>query len=297
MELDNDDRMIGRILTRREVLALLGAAGAGMLAGCAAPASGGTQAVAPSATAAPPAPSATAASAAAAPPAPSATAASATAAPSPTAAPASATTVPAASATAAPVVAVPACVVRPEATEGPYYVDLNLLRSDVRADSASGAVREGAPLVLTFRVSQVSAGACTSLQGAVVDIWHCDAAGVYSGVAGASNEDWLRGSQVTDENGVATFTTIYPGWYPGRAVHIHFKVHPNENTVFTSQLFFDDSFTAQVYTQEPYAARGLPDRPNSADGIYDSALQVVATATDTGYAATFDLGIDLSGLG
>jgi protocatechuate 3,4-dioxygenase beta subunit len=294
MELDNDDRMIGRILTRREVLALLGAAGAGVLAGCAAPTSGGqatsaageaaTATTAPSATAAPTA-------AATAPMAQPTRSVSATSAP--TAAAAVATTAPTVAVTAA-AAAVPACVVRPEVTEGPYYLDLNLLRSDVRADSATGAVREGAPLMLTFNVSQVSDGACTPLEGATVDIWHCDAAGAYSGVGGAASQDWLRGSQMTDASGVATFTTVYPGWYPGRAVHIHFKVHPSERTVFTSQLFFDDAFTAQVYAQEPYAARGAPDRPNSADGIYESALQMVTTATDGGYAASFDIAVDLS---
>jgi protocatechuate 3,4-dioxygenase beta subunit len=280
MELDNDDRMIGRILTRREVLTLLGAAGAGVLAGCAAPTSGGQATSAAGAPA-----TATAGPSAATAPAATETAIPATAVPTAAAAPI---------ATEAAAAAVPACVVRPEVTEGPYYLDLNLLRSDVRADSATGAVREGAPLLLTFNVSQVSGGACAPLQGATVDIWHCDAEGAYSGVGGAASQDWLRGSQVTDANGVATFTTLYPGWYPGRAVHIHFKLYPSERTVFTSQLFFDDAFTAQVYAQEPYAARGLPDRPNSADGIYESALQMVATAADTGYAASFDIGVDLS---
>jgi protocatechuate 3,4-dioxygenase beta subunit len=99
---------------------------------------------------------------------------------------------------------------------------------------------------------------------------------------------------VTDAAGVATFTTIYPGWYPGRAVHIHFKIRPTEQTDFTSQVFFPEEFTDQVYTQEPYAARGQRNRLNSNDGIYKAELLVQPTQTADGYAATFPIGIDLS---
>jgi protocatechuate 3,4-dioxygenase beta subunit len=191
----------------------------------------------------------------------------------------------------------PACVVRPEVTEGPYYVAENLVRSDVRSDPTTGTVKEGAPLVLTFNVSQVSNNACTPLQGATVEIWHCDAAGQYSDVSDRSfntvGQKWLRGAQVTDANGKATFTTIYPGWYPGRAVHIHFKVHPDATRVFTSQLFFDDTLSQQVFAQPPYVSRGsIPDTPNSADNIYQDTLLLTTARTDQGYAATFDIGID-----
>ena len=193
---------------------------------------------------------------------------------------------------------VPACVVRPEVTEGPYYVDEDLLRSDIRADPATGVIKEGTPLVLTFDVSQLSAEACTPLQGAKVEVWHCDATGVYSDVSdrGSSTvgQQFLRGSQITDAAGMATFTTIYPGWYPGRAVHIHFKVRPDADTVFTSQVFFDDGLSDRVFAQAPYAAKGRRNTLNRTDGIYQASLLLTATETAEGVAATFPIALDVS---
>jgi protocatechuate 3,4-dioxygenase beta subunit len=280
--MDNDDRQIGRVLSRREVLALLGTAGATLLVGC-----GPTQS---SSTAAP------ATAAAAATPVPPTAAAAATAvamAGNPTAAATAAAV--GATAVAANASAVPACVVRPEVTEGPYYVDEDLVRSDIRSDPSSGTVREGTPLVLTFNVSKVSNGSCTAFEGATVDIWHCDAAGQYSDVSDrgfdTKGQKWLRGSQVTDASGKATFTTIYPGWYSGRAVHIHYKVYPDTSNVFTSQLFFDDTFSEQVFAQAPYASKGTPDTLNSTDNIYQDLMLLTVTKTDQGYAATFDIGV------
>lgn len=273
---DNDDLPVGRILTRREILTLFGAAGGALLvAACVPTQTGETQ---PTISAATMAPTAT------------------TAAPT-----ATATT----EAVSAPLTGV--CVVRPELTEGPYFVDEQLNRSDIRTNSADGSVKEGVPLVLTFNVSEVSNAACVPLAGAQVDIWHCDALGVYSGVTDTAEgfvtvgDDFLRGYQITDAKGVAVFNTIYPGWYRGRAVHIHFKIRTpagaEQAYEFTSQLFFDDALSDQVFTQQPYASKGQRDRLNSTDGIYQQSggqLLLAPTAANGGYAATFDIALDLS---
>ena len=197
------------------------------------------------------------------------------------------------------------CVVRPEQTEGPYYVDTGLERSDIREE------REGVPLDLTFNVSRVDEGdasACGPLAGAVVDVWHCDAAGEYSGVednaAGdfdTRGETFLRGYQLTDENGTARFTTIYPGWYQGRAVHIHFTIRDSPESQqgyeFTSQLYFDDALTDEVQSQGPYAEKGQRDLRNSEDGIFRGGgdeLLLDLTENGQGYTATFDIALDTS---
>src|SRR5437773_1702569 len=120
--------------------------------------------------------------------------------------------------------AIPSCVVRPEQTEGPYFVDERLNRSDIRSEPSTGVLKAGVPLRLVFHVSQISTNACMPLKGAYIDVWHCDALGVYSdvqggrGSAGTSGTKFLRGYQVTDSNGMAEFMTIYPGWYQGRTV-------------------------------------------------------------------------------
>ena len=180
-------------------------------------------------------------------------------------------------------------------TEGPYYVNEDLNRSDIRTDPSTGTAKAGAALQLTFNVSQVSSSGCTPIQGAKVEIWHCDAAGQYSDVSdrgfNTKGQQFLRGYQETDANGKATFTTIYPGWYSGRAIHIHFKVHPTANQEFTSQLFFDDTFSDTVLAQEPYASKGQRDTRNNNDGIYKSDLLLTVSQSGQGYAATFDIGM------
>src|ERR671914_1026625 len=195
------------------------------------------------------------------------------------------------------------CVVRPEQTEGPYYVDVGLDRSDIREE------REGIPLDLTFNVSRVDEGdisACGPLADAMVDIWHCDALGEYSGVednaAGdfdTRGETFLRGYQLTDENGTARFTTIYPGWYQGRAVHIHFTIRDSPGSQqgyeFTSQLYFDDALTDEIHAQGPYAEKGERDLRNGEDGIFRGGgdeLLLDLRQNVQGYAATFDIALD-----
>jgi protocatechuate 3,4-dioxygenase beta subunit len=174
-----------------------------------------------------------------------------------------------------------ACIVRPEQTEGPFFVDEVLNRSDIRAG------RPGVPLQLTLNVSSLTNGTCRPLEGAHVDLWHCDADGEYS------DDTFLRGYQLTGASGAAQFTTIYPGWYPGRTVHIHFKIRQGRHEV-TSQMYFDDAVTDRVFAQEPYASRRGGRVRNQRDGIYrDGGEQLMLAVANRGaaYAATFDVAL------
>lgn len=208
--------------------------------------------------------------------------------------------------TRAPSTIVPSCVVHPQQTEGPFFVDERLLRSDVRSDSRTGAVSFGAPLELGLTIAQVStAGACSPLAGAQVDIWQCDAVGRYSDTNdrrnSTSGQSFLRGHQITDANGKVQFTTIYPGWYPGRAVHIHFKVRsaPNASAAsaayeFTSQFYFDERLTDRVHAGAPYSTHTGQRMRNESDGIFrDGGTQLTLRVTERsqGYAASFTVGM------
>ncbi len=190
-------------------------------------------------------------------------------------------------------------------TEGPYFVDEKLNRSDIRPDPSDGTVKEGVPLGLVFNVSQINSSGCTPLAGAQVDVWHCDALGVYSDATDPGfntiGQKFLRGYQVTDANGTARFMTIYPGWYQGRTVHIHFKIRTDPDSQqgfeFTSQLYFDDSITDQVHAQAPYASKGQRTLRNDGDGIFQSGgdqLILQLTQDGEGYAATFDIGLQMA---
>ena len=194
------------------------------------------------------------------------------------------------------------CVVRPALTEGPIFVDNQANRSDIRTDPTNGNVSAGAPLALTFNLSTLANNACTPLEGAQIDIWQCDADGIYSDTnyenMGTVGQKFLRGHQFTDSNGACSFTTIYPGWYATRAVHIHFKVRTTDNHEFTSQVFFDPTLTDKVFANSaPYNARGARTIRNSDDGIYaesgDQMLLDVQESAD-GYAATFNVTLDMS---
>jgi protocatechuate 3,4-dioxygenase beta subunit len=195
------------------------------------------------------------------------------------------------------------CVLTAALTEGPFFVDEKLNRSDIRTDQGSGLVAAGIPLALAFNVSRVANNACTPLTGAYLDVWHCDSTGIYSDVSGSSRK-FLRGYQITDANGVAAFTTIYPGWYSGRAVHIHFKLRlyagSSKTYEFTSQFFFNDTLTDSVYTQSPYSLRGSRDTRNASDGIYNSlstsdtaGLTLQTSKTADGYAGVINLGVNV----
>jgi len=196
--------------------------------------------------------------------------------------------------------ALPSCVVVPELTEGPYYVDVDLERSDIRTNTADGVAIEGAPLTIEWLVSQADGSACMPMEGAIVDVWHCDALGVYSDVQGNTG-NFLRGFQRTDANGKATFQTIYPGWYQGRAVHIHFKIRtdPDEGAgfEFTSQLFFDDDLSRSVFSTGVYAQKGAQDMPNAQDGIYNQsggATLLSVTKEGDAYKASFPIAVQLT---
>jgi protocatechuate 3,4-dioxygenase beta subunit len=198
---------------------------------------------------------------------------------------------------------VPGCVVQPQQTEGPYFVDTMLNRSDIRTDPVNGAVKPGVPLRIAFAVSHIGPdGKCTALPGAQVDIWQCDATGVYSGVQDRSfntvGQKFLRGHQITDARGAASFVTVYPGWYPGRAVHIHFKIRTTpaaqQGYEFTSQLYFDEALTDRVFTREPYSGHTGQRTRNETDGIFRNGgkeLMLPVTDSADGYAGTFSLAL------
>lgn len=193
------------------------------------------------------------------------------------------------------------CVVRPELTEGPVFVEDDLNRSDIRTDPSNGAISEGAQLDLAFRISTIANSACMPLAGAQVDIWQCDVNGIYSDTSelgmNTVGQKFLRGHQITDENGVVNFTTIYPGWYEGRAVHIHLKVRTEDGYDFTSQVFFDDTLTDEVFAQAPYSSRGERFLRNEDDGIFEESggqMMLAVEPTDSGYASSFNVALDLS---
>jgi len=193
------------------------------------------------------------------------------------------------------------CVVTPSLTEGPYFVDERLNRSDLRLDPATGAVKAGIPLTIAMKLSRIASGGdCSALPNALVDMWHCDALGVYSDVSSQNTigQKFLRGYQVTDSSGNVQFTTVYPGWYQGRAVHIHFKVRTtpgaSSGLEFTSQLFFDESLTDIVHAQAPYSTKGRRDTTNASDGIYQSGgsqVLIPLSASGGGYTGTFNIGV------
>jgi protocatechuate 3,4-dioxygenase beta subunit len=198
------------------------------------------------------------------------------------------------------------CVVRPELTIGPYFVDDQLNRSNIRTEPSDNSVREGVPLTLNINVVSVGDNSCTPIEGAQVDVWHCDAQGQYSGVSDqrsdTTGQQFLRGYQLTDSNGAVQFQTIYPGWYSGRAVHIHFtiriKAADDGDYQFTSQFFFDDVLTDQVHALEPYASKGQRDTRNSNDNIFSGGgnqlLLNLHGDTTNGFTGSMNIGLDLT---
>jgi len=189
------------------------------------------------------------------------------------------------------------CSLMPEKTSGPFPLDQQFDRRDITEGVP------GQPMRLGLRVLDES---CAPVPGAKVEIWHTDSTGDYSAFIdnGGGKDDgpgttFLRGTQAADDNGIVEFLTIYPGWYHGRAVHIHLRVHLDDATVLTSQMFFDADYTKSVYSTAPYSEFGLPDTSNSADGIAGdpqaegTLLHTVAgeTSKGTGTVALLNLGI------
>jgi protocatechuate 3,4-dioxygenase beta subunit len=187
------------------------------------------------------------------------------------------------------------CILTPEATEGPFYFDPKLVRSDLTEG------KQGAPLLLTLQI--VEANDCAPLQDARVDVWHADGLGLYSGYArqetgSAKGETFLRGTQFTGTEGEVHFSTIYPGWYPGRTPHIHFKAFVDDRNVITGQLYFPDPITEHVYaTTQPYRERKAErDTFNSDDFIFGrqgGADTVVDLKKESGsYLAALVIGVE-----
>jgi protocatechuate 3,4-dioxygenase beta subunit len=209
----------------------------------------------------------------------------------------------------APVAASAVCTLTKEMTEGPYYLDGQLVRSDISEGKA------GIPLKLTLTV--VDDDTCAPLSNALVEIWHCDALGEYSGFVGNNghnepdNGTFLRGGVLTNSSGVANITTIYPGWYRGRCVHIHVKVHTNVTLtsdgsftggqeLHTGQLFFSETITAAVAKVSPYSTNTVTRTTLAQDSIYDEGgaasglltLTALGSSTSAGYAGTLTLGVE-----
>jgi Dioxygenase len=179
------------------------------------------------------------------------------------------------------------CVLSPELTEGPYYI----ANEKVRRNITNG--RPGTPL--TLRLTVVDASSCKPVKGAAVDIWHADAGGVYSGFgAGSGSRTFMRGIQRTDAHGLAVFKTVYPGWYMGRTVHIHVKVHLGGSVVHTGQLFFPDTLTDVVYKRAPYRGRGPRDTRNANDSIFVNGGKrslLAVHKVGTGYTGRITMGV------
>jgi len=192
------------------------------------------------------------------------------------------------------------CSAAPQETAGPYPYDLSSNSAIFRTDITEG--KTGIPLTLILTIVN-SNNSCSVIEGARVDIWHCDKDGYYSeysepgylGTQDNTGKTFLRGIQLSDANGQVKFTTIYPGWYTGRVTHIHVEVFINSVLKCTTQLAFPDSLSTTVYNTSLYSAHGQNSITNSSDQVfsdsYNSELLTITGDTTNGYAATFKVGV------
>lgn len=194
------------------------------------------------------------------------------------------------------------CRLLPEAVEGPFYFDPDMERSDIR---------DGRPgLALSLILKIIDGATCSPIEKARVDVWHADARGVYSGYGGqgddrqlsAKGESYLRGTQFSAADGLVRFTTIYPGWYPGRTPHIHVKVFLDEKTVLTGQIYFPDEMSGRVYQRKaPYSKRPVADTSNKTDWLFNQATKegggivMNVEEKETGIVASLVIAVDKAG--
>lgn len=180
------------------------------------------------------------------------------------------------------------CPLTPRQTEGPFYFDPRLVRRDIKEG------RPGVPLRLRLQV--VGAADCAPHERARVDVWHCDSAGAYSGYdqERTAGETWLRGTQLADAEGVVAFETLYPGWYAGRATHIHCKAWTPDGREIASQIYFPDDLSDRIYAEGPYAGRGGRRQRNGDDGLFRDAGEAVPIARMVRSAAGYDGAVVLS---
>jgi protocatechuate 3,4-dioxygenase beta subunit len=185
-----------------------------------------------------------------------------------------------------------ACTLTPEQEEGPFYVDLDKIRSNIVGG------REGVRLALAITI--IDSTTCQPVKGAAVDIWQADAVGKYSSEASQSTtgQTWLRGVQLTDARGLARFTTIWPGFYAGRCPHIHAKVHTGGHVSHNGQIFFPEALSTKVYKTSPYTKDPNTRTARATDHVYtrQGGRSSVITMTDAtlakGLAGRITLAVD-----
>jgi protocatechuate 3,4-dioxygenase beta subunit len=189
-----------------------------------------------------------------------------------------------------------ACAITPSETEGPYPDRTGMLNNPAfhRRDITEG--RSGVPLELTMHVVNAKAS-CGPIANAVVEVWHCDVTGTYSEYGQGAGQTFLRGLQTTDASGAVTFNTIYPGWYEGRATHIHVEVYVNGASVKVTQIAFPEGVSAAVYASGVYASHGQNSISNArdnvfADGVADE-LATVGGSPTSGYTAALTIGVSV----